>query len=179
MLSTVISSLLMGILAATSGFSPLAEFQRFVDNKKRIFYALLIGTSGFIFMVGGFFLAIIEAALQYEAQGFLFWTALFTLATGLLLSGLLFVLVAKVTMPQILPSRVSLDFLNNPQFNFMPLLETWLKQQFDATQSTAPTDESEYGAPPTSAARPKVSAEKSQFCPQPVAPQVPYGSATQ
>jgi hypothetical protein len=137
MLATIVSSLVMGLVMAMSGFSPLLEAQRLLANKRRIFNALLLGITGFIFMIAGFITGLIEAALQYEAQGFVFWSALFTVAAGLLFGGIACVLGAKAFMPVFMPNRLNMAAFDPAQFDIMSLLENFLRNANSAPQPSA------------------------------------------
>ena len=127
-LITVISSLMVGLSMASTNFSPLHELQHFLLNKKRIFISAGVAVIGFLFIFAGLLIGLVEAALQYDAQGFVMWTSLFTVGAGLGLAGLFFFLISRMLLPPTLVVQQSLLADLNKHFNLNEIVEGFLKK---------------------------------------------------
>ena len=139
-LATIVSSLMVGLSMASSHFSPIQELQHFLTNKKKIFVAAGIAVIGFIFLIAGFIISLVEAALQYDAQGFVVWSALFVVATGLAVMGAFSLLFAKLLIPVRPIQQESLFGELNKQFNISQILESVMKNFAEAGAATPPRD---------------------------------------
>jgi hypothetical protein len=127
MLITVFSSLLVGLSLASTNFSPIHDLHNFLVNRRRIFGSLAVAGVGFVFLMSGLLIGLVEGALQFDAQGFLMWSSLFGVAAGLGGVGLFSVLMARITFPA--PVVVHQSFLAdlNKQFNLTEILENLVK----------------------------------------------------
>src|SRR4051812_43739563 len=123
MLITVISSLLVGLSLASSNFSPIQELQHFLTNKRRIFYSLGIAITGYLLLLTGFVISLVEAALQADAQGFVMWSSLFTVAAGLACAGIASIVIAKLMVPVRVQYHDSIFKELSKQFGFSEGLE--------------------------------------------------------
>lgn len=128
MIITVISSLLIGLTLANSNFNPIHELQTFLMNKKRIFISLGLAVTGYILGIAGLLISLVEWALQADAQGFVMWSAMFTVASGLVIAGVCFVLIARAAVPVRVEYHESIFQELNKQFHFMDSLEAFLKK---------------------------------------------------
>ena len=142
---TVISSLIAGLVLATSDISPIQELQRILSNKRRILYGLIFGSTSFVLVMASVLIAVIEAALQYDVHGFVFWSALFSVSVGLSCVAVFFLVACKMTWPKIAPP-VKLAFAGFDQLNLAHIVESWLNQLAQ--------DKAEPQSPPMAAAEP-------------------------
>jgi hypothetical protein len=142
---TVVSSLLIGLTLANSNFNPIHELQIFLMNKKRIFMSLGLAVTGYILAVAGLLISLVEWALQSDAQGFVIWSAMFTVASGLAIAGLCFILIARAAVPARVEYHESIFQELNKQFHFTEGLEVLLKKMAEprdeASAHRAPVDE--------------------------------------
>lgn len=117
----------------STNFAPFHELQHFIQYKNRYISALIFSAIGFVFIMSGLLIGLIEVALQYEAQGFIFWTALFTLASALVILGGLSVIVGRLVIPkrESLKPRDGID----PQLNFGQVFADFLQRNLDASHS--------------------------------------------
>jgi hypothetical protein len=158
MVITVVSSLLVGLSLASSNFSPIQELQHFLLNKKRIFYSLGLALTGYLLLFSALIISLVEGALQYDAQGFLIWSALFAVASVLGLAGLISVGLAKLLVPARLEQRDSIFKDFGKQFGFSEALEMLLKR---LTESREAGDEPAAQSP--SARRPEAEEKFSEL----------------
>jgi hypothetical protein len=126
MLVTVVSSLLVGLSLASSNFSPIHELQHFLTNKRRIFYSLGIAVTGYLLVFTGLVLSLVEWALQFDAQGFVMWSSLFSVAFGLALTGIFSVVIAKLMVPARVEYHESIFKDLNKQFGISDAFEALL-----------------------------------------------------
>lgn len=133
---SVISSLVAGLFLGASGFSPLMELQRLFEARKKVLWAIILGATAFVFGITAVIMASIEVALQYEAQGFLMWSAMLTLSAIFLTLGIICAASAKGVFPEPrLQSGFNLANLGDNQ-SAMQMLENLGKQLF--TEPGAP-----------------------------------------
>ncbi len=97
---SIVSSLIAGWVMAYNGFVPFIELKTILENRRRVMFSVLALAVGFVFVMAFVLLGVIEAALQYEAQGFVLWNALLSVATGFFVLGLFSFILAKVLWPK-------------------------------------------------------------------------------
>ena len=127
-LITLLSSLVVGVALAASGFSPLHEIRHLLRNKRKIFAAVGLMAVGFVFGMAGVLVALIEGALQLDAQGFLMWSALFSLSLILVVaSGISFIIARKINPMTTMAADMSHSLLADldTQFNLAQIVQQW------------------------------------------------------
>lgn len=127
-LTMVISSLVVGLALASDNFSPIHELQYLLANKRRIIYSVFFSATGFVFAMTAIVIAVIEGALQYDAQGFVMWSALFSAAIWLAAAAVISWIGSRLVLP-VRPAQAESIFADiTKQLGVAELLEIWLKQ---------------------------------------------------
>jgi hypothetical protein len=142
-LITVISSLLVGLALASTNFSPIHELHSLFVHKKRILAAAGMAVTGYVLILTGMIVGIIEGALQSDAQGFMMWSSLFSVAVGLAMAGFALVIVSRLMVPTLTAEHQSLLADLNRQFNLTENLEKFIKAMSENAARPGPA------APPT------------------------------
>ena len=97
---------------------PFLEVQCMLRHRRRVQFAILLWAAGFIFFMSATMLGLIDLALQYDAQGFVTWTAILSVATLFITLAVLSFALAKVIFPKPNLSAVSLlRFADDPEFS--------------------------------------------------------------
>lgn len=86
---SLISSLLIGVMV-----------KDVVDNRRRLIASILLGCTGFIFLMAGTLLGSVNLAMQYDAQEFVLWNTILGLASIFAGVGVLCALTAKWIFPK-------------------------------------------------------------------------------
>lgn len=136
-LITLLSSLVVGVALAASGFSPLHELRHLLRNKQKIFAAIGLMAVGFVLGMAGLLMALIEGALQLEAQGFMMWSALFSLSLILVVCGGLSFWIARTVNPmRTMATDMNHNFLADldSQFNLAQIIQQWSESRRPAAQ---------------------------------------------
>ena len=133
-IATVISTVVVGLIVASS--KPFAEFQQLVTNKKRLVYSAIFGLTAFVFVMAGIISGAIEAALQFEVQGFVFWSALMTVSAAFLGCGVMFAVIAKLTLPSFAPPPSPFGELEK-HFHVSELIEGIISKVLENAQTAA------------------------------------------
>ncbi len=110
--------------------SAVFELQNLLVNRRRIFYSILAGAFSVPFFFAAIITAAIEAGLQYDAQGFVMWSALFSVASAFGAVAVASLILARALFPKPVPPQVNLAMLYE-KFHVRELLDKW-------TQQTAP-----------------------------------------
>jgi hypothetical protein len=126
-LVTALSSIFLGHLAA----APFFELQKILEGRKKFLWSVIFGAVSFVFLMAGILIGLIDAALQYGAQGFVFWDMLLALSLGLAVGSAVFALIAKRIMPHPEKSEVMSGILRK-------ILE--ISAQFAEEHKPAPVD---------------------------------------
>ena len=137
-LITVITSLLTGLTLASTDFSPLRELHNLFTNKRRILITLGVAVTGFLLLFSGFIMGLVEGSLQYDAQGFLIWSSLFTVAAGLAIVGAFCMLAAWATFPQPQVAQHNVFAELNSQFRLTELAEQFFKELGERMETRPP-----------------------------------------
>jgi len=141
-LITVITSLLAGLTMASTDFSPLRELHTLFTNKRRILIAVGVAVIGFLLLFSGFIMGLVEGSLQYDVQGFLLWSSLFTVATSLAIVGAFFMLAAWASFPQPSVDQRNLFSELNSQFRLTELAEQFFKELGERMESRPASESS-------------------------------------
>lgn len=124
---TVVSSLAIGLMMAANEFAPIVELHRLLVHKRRVLISFVLATGAFFLILAGFVVAVIEAVTQYEVQGFVLWSALFSAALIFAVTAALLTLVAKLVLPKPAPPTFNWAAIDK-QFKLSEMLEQWTKQ---------------------------------------------------
>lgn len=137
-LIAAITSVVAALLLAATGFSPFGELRQLYINKHKIFISGALFAAAIVFALAAFMIALIEGALQYDAQGFVMWSALF--AVALLFCGL--GVVAFFVARTINPLRVLGAHLDQSvsEIDFGRIVHLWTEMRA-ATPPARPTSE--------------------------------------
>lgn len=99
----VISSAVMALYMAYSNMSSLLELKNLFENRRRVLLTVILGAAGFIFVMAAILVGSIEMALQHEAQGFILWNAILSVATGFLVVGSICAIAGAKIFPKAKP----------------------------------------------------------------------------
>jgi hypothetical protein len=146
LLITLFSSLAVGLLMSAVEHSPLTEARKLFVQRRRILTALVMGQAGLILLVAGLITAVIEAALQFEVQGFLLWSALFSAACALAVLGAVFSVGAYALLPALELPTLSWAALDE-RLGISHLIEHWAHQAAEVART--PPEPAETEAEPT------------------------------
>jgi hypothetical protein len=127
-LISIVTSLLAGLTLASTDFSPLHELHNLFVNKRRIFIACGVAVIGFFLVFSGFIMGLVEGSLQFDAQGFMVWSSLFTVAASLAIAGAFCIMGAWAAFPQAPPVRQNIFAELNSQFRLTELAEQFFKE---------------------------------------------------
>jgi hypothetical protein len=97
---SLLSAAAVGLLVAANHSASLIEAKTLLQKRRRVIWSVLIGAAGFFLVMSAVLLGVIDLALQYEAQGFVLWNAVLSVAAGFITIGALAFVVAKVVFPK-------------------------------------------------------------------------------
>lgn len=127
-LITVASCLFVGLQMVAANYSPIQEIHHFLENKRRILLTAISSAAGFVFIMAAILLGTVEAALQYDAQGFILWSPIFTAVTWFFGAGIFSCLVARLALPvKSVPAPVAFSLRELiKELRLSELIEKWL-----------------------------------------------------
>ena len=99
-LLSLFSSVFVGWILAATNFAPIIGWQRFVENRRRVYSAVvLFGVSIFV-LLAAVLMASMDLVIQYEDQGFIFWNPILAIAAVCGALGVLLIWSAHATLPK-------------------------------------------------------------------------------
>lgn len=95
----IFTSVFAGMMLAAVNFAPVVEVERFMSNRRRVVYALVLGVLSVTFFIAATLLTVIDLVIQFEKQSYLNWNGLLTAAIVLWVGSVGLLIAARATLP--------------------------------------------------------------------------------